>query len=139
MKWIAGLVVLVTCLAPFYLNYNGYCWDTHRFITDEELIEAAIKSVISSNNAERTLEEEKWPIHYRDVDDFRRVNPECCQLRGHLGDDGPRPMSFTNRILGSEHEFVTVRWLLRSVSRDGRREDAQKAHYIYLNSCGKAT
>jgi len=131
-----------------YRNYNGYCSEIGRSLTDRELIDAAILNTIRFSNSKQPTEiyyngnskpapeKEYTVIHYASIEGFRRANPDCCRIRGYMGDGPPYPVEFMNRIFGTERTWVTVRWKMRFIYPDGRREDKEKANYKYLNNCG---
>jgi|GEM_PF-4279985 len=134
------LAVLVTILVwplySVYRNYNGYCSKIGRSLTESELIDAAILDTIRSNNAQPITEKGYTLIHYGSIESFRRANPDCCQIRGYMGDGPPYAVEFINRILGTERTWVTVRWKMRFIYPDGSREDSEKGNYKYLDNCG---
>jgi hypothetical protein len=76
-------------------------------------------------------------LEYSGIEEFRIVNPGCCQVEGDLGGEGPpHDITLLKRVLGIEYSWVAVRWKTRIQFDDGRREELQKKRYVYLDQCG---
>lgn len=132
--WAVVVAIILALLGLLYLIYNGYCWKTKSFMTDDEKIEAAIRSAMASANSV-IIGSDKTPVPYKDIEDFRRANPDCCQIRG-ADSEGYPPLGFFARITGAVHDWVRVAYAKRYAYPDGRREDKNVANLIFLNACG---
>lgn len=72
--------------AVFALNRHGYCWEQGRFLTDQELIDAAIKSNLSFHGPNR-----RWNKMYGSPEDVRAQNPDCCSVKRDKNEDAELP------------------------------------------------
>src|SRR5260370_20421831 len=66
-----GAIGMVECL-----NFTGFCYPQGRYLSDQELIDIAIKSRLQYQGAENP---EANKI-YRSAEDFRSQNPGCCAV-----------------------------------------------------------
>jgi hypothetical protein len=94
-----------------YMSYSGYCFREKRYLSDEERIRFVINEILA--NYSRNFEFEKGlknnqlrdkplsgqPIPYRNMNEFRALNPECCEVVTQYtspGGDGGKLLSGTS-------------------------------------------
>lgn len=75
------------------------------------------------------------PLRYGSVEEFRRINPNCCAIvdRGSEGYEPP----FISRLLGYESRVVRVRYLVRYLNVNGELVVKLIETYVVLGRCGK--
>jgi hypothetical protein len=71
---------------------------------------------------------------YRDVEEFRRLNPECCELVSN-----PQSVSFTWELSGYARATVRVRYLVRYLNDDGMMIADDAIAEVTISNCGKVT
>ncbi len=73
-----GAAILCTFTLIEYLNFTGFCYAQRRYFGEQELVDFAIKraihfsDLVTSDVREREI--------YGSVEDFHKVNPNCCIL-----------------------------------------------------------
>lgn len=87
-----------------------------------------------------TMVKPQFPIPYKDVDDFLRANPDCCEVRSAMTFDGPegRVATFFDRLAGREFDFIKVRYLVKYME-NGKEKLTQTSYYAGLSNCGRPT
>src|SRR6266478_3225607 len=63
LMYSLGAAILCTFTLIEYLNFTGFCYAQRRYFGEQELVDFAIKREI-----------------YGSVEDFHKVNPNCCIL-----------------------------------------------------------
>jgi hypothetical protein len=136
----AFLVLVVIGLSV--VEYVGFCLTQFRFLSRTEIVDAAIRDVIGS-----TLHVYETPtggfatfhpprqIKYRDVEEFRRLNPECCEL---VSNDR-QWVSFTWELSGYARATVRVRYSVRYLNDDGTMSRGDAIARVLISNCGKVT
>ena len=71
---LAGLSVVLLGSYRGYKNYNGYCFQQDRYLSDGEKIRSAIQFAMAVDAAGENH------IPYVSVDEFLAENPNCCSL-----------------------------------------------------------
>lgn len=59
-----------------YLNFSGFCYSKGQYLSDEDLIHAAVQDVLN-----RQSRDDASHIRYDSVEQFIRQNPACCIVR----------------------------------------------------------
>jgi hypothetical protein len=151
-KWtrrgLIALAILVAVATPAVtlgvLSYKGFCFDQRRFLSDEEAFTAVIQEIILRSSHVRVILRPEMVqfrpvkvIRYRDVNEFREWNPDCCKVVPHNMGEGPYA-SFSQRLFGYASRTVSVDYLVRYVGEDGsERIDDTTKKYVVTN-CGRA-
>jgi hypothetical protein len=122
--WIVIVLLLLACFE--FLNFTGFCYSQGRYLSDQELVEIAIKRNVPSLSGTR---ESTGNNMYTSLEDFYRQNPDCCELAkwGH---------HFTNNIAVRFFGFyVAVAEIWYRVS-SGEKYNYYDS-YVLMNACGK--
>jgi len=107
-----------------YSNYLGECSDTKTRVTDKEKIDAAIEKIFSyypKNNQElhrwfampylsarEGATPERYPIPYKDLEEFKAINPDCCRVVRQPSDVEDAPAALFDQLAGTKGSFVEV-------------------------------
>lgn len=131
------------------LNYWGFCWHERSILTPERKIDAAILRVIAryppvleafyrtgQGTGVVSYRRPQRPINYRDIADFKRINPNCCALVVR-GREGWRP-SFIQRITGAVSALVQVKYEVRYESDHGVVSTTPHETFVPISNCGVA-
>jgi hypothetical protein len=123
---ISSLVFLFAGFAIIqYLNFSGFCYRDMRYLSDNELIESAIRYNIQHPHSAPDL------IEYTSIDEFHRLNPDCCRVYrdGHYTlTEGTWP-----RFYGWYISVAEV-WYRRKQFGP----DPYYRSYVAVNACGRA-
>jgi hypothetical protein len=139
------LVGAVAVIATVYvLHQQSFCISEMRFTTDEEKISAAAMEAFQWNNglAKSTLE--KRPIAYTSLEEFRRLNEQCCSVVSEEMRHGPDrfeidTLDFFEILTGSRVDQVMVRY--REVFRDKRGSEKveEKLRIVPVSACARVS
>jgi hypothetical protein len=141
---IAGAKSIIFIVLVFYgvfgmLNYSGFCFETFRFLSDEQKIRIAVadrlKAEPPNQQNQQNQHEATVSYHYQDVDDFLRLNAECCQVSGADFFSGV-PLEWLERLCGRLSDYVYV-WE-PSKYKDKNMMPDNSVHIVALTNCGKA-
>lgn len=156
LYWLIIIVVISICgLSIFhsgYLNFQAYCSATGKRLTDQEKIELAIISLLKyypktqhqlaryydaeTRPTKEQMNEKSMPLLYRNVSDFKRLNPSCCQVTQQPdGFEFPRA-TILDRASGSKSSFVSIKFLLRFKGEDGHLISRQLRFTVAIKNCG---
>lgn len=85
---IALFVVFAIFVAFTNLHSKGLCIEQRRFVSETEMIDAAINEELNGLAGVKTFEDESLKqsvllTRFLGVDDFKRRNPNCCTLVGN--------------------------------------------------------
>ncbi|CAD6876067.1 hypothetical protein [Methylomonas fluvii] len=103
--------LLISILAFFTLwgmgNYMGICFKELRYISDEQKIRIAVADFLKNRKNNLTNHDAKSGEFYKDVDDFLRINKNCCSVSGSafFGDEW---LEWANRLCGNLSDYVYV-------------------------------
>lgn len=113
-------------------------------LSDEEVLGVAIASVVATHStgyvgflrrSQGSVGEIRAGFEpFTDVDEFRRLNPECCVL-SDVGTEGYR-MSFLGRLRHSFQTFVIMDYSIKSDSGTGTRLVPLRSTMSAVSSCG---
>lgn len=148
---LSGLLVIIA--KPAYigiLNFSGYCLEEERYLSDEEKIQIAVRREIASyppvlvrrQSAEEegvlrnfiVYERPDNPIYYDDIEEFYKINPNCCEVTSS-GKDG-HPRGIWNRLSGNTSDFVHVKYLVRYLAADGAEISHEYETFPAISNCG---
>jgi hypothetical protein len=123
---LLGAVILIIAVAA--LSYSGFCCTQGRYLSDEEKINIAVQYFLAAYppviehevvNPDGSRKQVTAPppqaVRYRDVDEFFRLNPGCCEVVKEVKTSGGETLSldFWNRLAGLSSSFVRVKYLVR--------------------------
>lgn len=140
-----GFTMAVFLLFPIILlNISGFCWKKLRWLTDEELIMAAVKSAMNQHTINPSERLSNGKIHYEVIygvpyeseRQFLSYNPLCCEVVREV-DEGFRPSVF-KRISGGYCGAVKVTWKFRYFSPHGKSLSRPWRKYYFISNCGVA-
>ncbi len=129
------LVIPLTLLGYFGLNYSGFCFAQMRYLSDEE----KIRSVFNYQNARKSLyaNELREHIPYKSFDEYIKENPDCCKINSKRGHDVPSP-SFVDRIFGfNSSDFIFTDFKRRYVDEKGKQIIKEFSFGNSVGNCGK--
>jgi hypothetical protein len=118
--------------------YNGYCEKTGRYITEQEMFDAAIGRLLSRYRARCTKPGACPWIDQTTIEDFRRANPNCCTTAREP--DTPPP-GFTGHLLSIEGRNageVHIRHLEHQPGKDGNVITKRVDAIFTITNCGEA-
>jgi hypothetical protein len=121
------------------MKYFGYCHGSGRFLTDREKVDAAIGSAIASyppTLASLGNYPPENPIRYASIEEFRRLNPDCCRL-SETAPNAPE-VSFLSRVQGSNSTYVHVDYLVRFRDKNGTEITERSGTFSAISNCGHA-
>lgn len=130
LRVLIGVALLAMALAIGlfeYRNFHEYCNAEGRYLTDQELVNAAIRYEIT-HPARYYLEQ--GGRRYGSVAEFFQVNPNCCQLDKTINPSRSRAIWFM-RLIG--RRFLVV-WLWYMFKDEGT-DHFTTAHYL-VDTCG---
>jgi hypothetical protein len=165
-RWTVALILLVPIayLAGVAgLNYSGYCFDQSRYLSDTERVRAGIDAVLSHYQAIRFVPEEMPSVGkpapsnqknfrasdakgteitqdqlvlYRDAEEFKAINPDCCNfgrqdLYGEVGDT-----EFWWKITGFSAGFFNARYQIRYRDSTGQVHSRWTGSTFHYANCG---
>lgn len=157
-KKALGIVILITGAAllawPSYkgaMNYAGYCFKESRYLTDEEKIELAIRRAIAAGppaipmskveikngkEVHSTIREiPKIYDRYDSVDQFRRLNPNCCVLTQTAPGGGGPDLGI--RLLGNFSTYVRMEYAFFYTDAMNQERVFDRVTYPKITNCGK--
>ena len=130
-----GIFVGLTLAGFEYLSLNDFCYKERRFLSDRELIDAAIRLQIGYI---RDHERARGTHVYASVQQLHELNPTCCSLE-RRGDPFLRaygPWEYhmrllRRRLLGQELFVVNLWYRLR----DDGPKPFWRSHFL-VDACG---
>jgi hypothetical protein len=131
-----GVLLLAIAWWPG-MNYLGFCHGSGRFLTERQKIDAAIGGVIASYPpplASLGIKPPADPIRYASIEEFRRLNPDCCRLStsARLAPD----VSFASRVKGTNSTYVLVDYLVRFRDEQGIEVSEFASTFSAIGNCG---
>jgi len=141
---------------PLYhlaLNVSGFCVKENRFVSEKEKIDAAVQYVIrrypradnrviaeiGDGYETRTIVHSglKNPIRYENIEEFYRLNPNCCSL-SRRGRKGMVERDIWDVATGKISDFVRIELLLRYRNDDGSLRSFKHTLFPAVSNCGHA-
>ncbi|MBN8957830.1 MAG: hypothetical protein J0H17_14855 [Rhizobiales bacterium] len=144
--WAAALVV--AAFVTFFvgrgaLSYSGYCFAEHRYLSDDEFMNAAMREAGSTKFIQGTSHKDGrlfirtiTLVPYPDIAKFKATNPNCCAFVS-FDDyaDNVRSTSFWDQVAGLTARAVRARFQMFP------EDDATPfltTKYFMLTNCGRA-
>ncbi|MEJ8840461.1 hypothetical protein [Ramlibacter sp. AN1133] len=161
-----GILAPLVALSVYpVLNLAGFCFDENRFLDRQATIRDGISAVIAyypsirfaynklppggmqlAHGEERRalmkysdgieLEQQQL-VPYRDVDEFRAVNPGCCSFTPTPEFDEFPATSFLDKATGRAAGFVNIRFLVRFRDSSGQLVSRLSAYSFGYTNCGR--
>jgi hypothetical protein len=120
------------------LNYSGFCYSKKRWLSDEEIIRAAVFQANSSTTL--AVLGIRNGVPYESVDDLLAANPGCCSIGHDGGGEGPRkPFSTFEKLTGFGGEVVTIKFTAKCMDEYGRQQPARLRLTLAVTNCGLVT
>ena len=145
---------LIACGAYFgylaRLTYTGYCHMEGKYLTDEEKVRASVADVLSHYPPSVVLRKHhpdakiegylppESPVYYRDVDEFLKLNPNCCvvsPISVSKGMESTAPRFF-ERATGGVSSFVSMNYEVRYLDPSKEKKSVHVTGYLALSNCG---
>lgn len=148
-------LLIAAATAFFALNYLGFCFSGMRFLSDDEKIKVVVEQILTMyprrdevvdmvsivNGKQvrtRVKRDPENPIPYRDIDEFFKLNPNCCKVSKQVQDEGGwMAADLADRMCGRVSDFVDVTYFVRY--RDAHGVEQKKAIRTMpaLSNCGE--
>jgi len=124
-KAVLGFILALPLLIIAILNVNGFCWQQKRFLSDQELIDTAIRDSLRYHRADGP-----YPKIYQSLEDMKTQNPGCCILKRQENIYSELPQVISS-MLGMYISTVEITYRVA----DAGPEPFYKA-YVLLDCCG---
>ena len=128
------------------LTYTGYCHAEGKYLTDEEKIRVAVTDLLTKYPPpviQTQVEINVWhqsvpnhPIHYRDVDQFLALNPDCCKVDPTEKFMEGGTLTLIEKLTGTATSVVEVNYLVRYRLDDGEEASIKTTSYLHITNCG---
>jgi hypothetical protein len=136
---VTGLFTLIigAIIGTPVLSYSGFCLGQGRFLSEQEFFDIAILRIMSLRCYQSPTSQCVAPIQYKDVDDFRARNPNCCRFVRHNSDfAGSGIVTFSQELFGNAARSVLVNFKINYVDADGNPQDTIGHGLIVVGNCG---
>ena len=137
-----GLAIAATGMSAIALSQLGWCWKQHRFISRQEMVDAAIDQISSHRRVtvstpvpggRRFAAYDVIPYEGRAA--FRAANPDCCQI-GPAGGDSGDFASAWQRWSGAIPHNVRMAYVVRYRDDAGVLRAYEIKDNVPVTSCG---
>ncbi|MDU8925703.1 hypothetical protein RYD26_12525 [Pasteurellaceae bacterium LIM206] len=120
------------------LMLSGYCAKDSTYFddrhTERELIDRAITYVLEHEpeGSCSSSTKECWDAkRYTTMEEFKKLNPNCCEVQPLIVDAAPEYYKFT--LTGEAYRYVTVNYKRYYIAN---REPNPRTKYIVFDNCG---
>jgi hypothetical protein len=150
--WGGGVALGVFVFWWCGMNYTGYCHSQGRYLSNEEKIRSAVdftlnrypptisrKIKVNVDGVTKDTEERfapKNPIKYSNIDEFIKLNPDCCTLSMRTREGG-RPY-FLDRITGYVSTYVLILFKVRYFNENNIENYSDSGMAVAIQNCGKS-
>ena len=154
--WSAISVVFVFLFGyGFYiatLNYAGYCLAEDKYLSDTEKILKAVEATLKNYSPPRLIgyrqdlqRDGQVPqppgqvIHYRSVEEFYSINPECCAVSPVVAYKGSESYGaeFREKVTGTISGFVYMNYSVRYTDTNAVVQTLKTTNYLPISNCGE--
>ena len=134
------------------MNYRGYCINESRYLSRDEIIRSAVHSVlqiyppvigftkvITKDGKELKVGVRERPenhIKYDSIDQFMRLNKDCCQIVEATPDGYER--SFGKRISGDHLAIVLIKYDVFYIDYEGDERAVEVSTGRSITNCGRS-
>jgi hypothetical protein len=85
MRMLFLIAVAAICIlaAWEYLNFTGFCYGQRRYLSNQEMIDAAVLYEINTNAryyVQDVRDNLAWTKKYASIAEFHKENPHCCTV-----------------------------------------------------------
>jgi hypothetical protein len=140
MRLIIAFILLLL-VAAGGLSASGFCFGQHRFLSNREFIDTAVREVMKGRGAyslsDGKARTEISGTPYTSKDEFNRENPDCCSVVAidYPRDNGPQ-FTMLDRVLGKAAKLVKLKYKDRW-TEDGQPKTEIVEGYLGLTNCGE--
>lgn len=147
---VIGITFIQKPLYKGFMNHRGYCFKQGRFLSEKEKIDAVVRYLIAHyppvlvrretkivdgiKKPVTVFEKPNNAIPYKDIEEFYRVNKQCCKFK-QTGKKG-YPRGFWARVSGATSGFVHVHYRVRYKAKDGSIESKEHTLTPAVSNCG---
>ena len=138
---LAAFVFMALALT-YFLHRSSYCIAEGRFVSDQEMIYAAITDEIWSIGLPTTYVDLPDPgekeLPFAGVSNFEELNPGCCRIL--TGDEERTALhryGFLNRLFGYYAVVVGLTYNVRYLDKQGIEHQRATHSQVAVSSCGK--
>jgi hypothetical protein len=140
-RTFAALVLMALSLT-YFLHRSSYCFSGARFVSDQEMIYAAITDEIWGIGLPKTYVDLPDPgereLPFSGVSNFEELNPGCCKIL--TGDEERSALhlyGFLDRLFGYYAVVVGLDYNLRYLDKQGIEHLRVTHSEVAVSSCGK--
>jgi hypothetical protein len=139
---VLAALVIIALMLTYFLHRSSYCIAERRFVSDREMINAAIKDEMRPINGHalygtgRNPGEKYLPI--KDAEEFELLNPGCCRIL--TGDEESKALYFyslLSGVLGYYAVVVGIDHKIRYLDEQGIGRARPVYSTVPVSSCGK--
>ncbi|KJC56402.1 hypothetical protein UP10_34535 [Bradyrhizobium sp. LTSPM299] len=141
MRRIIVSILFLSVLAGS-LSVSGFCFGEHRFLSDQEFIDAAVQELMKGRGTYSLLHAggsntAVSGVPYVSKEEFISDNPDCCSIASinYPRDSGPQ-FTILDRVLGRAAKLVKVKYKERW-TEDGEPKVQVVDGYLGLTNCGE--
>lgn len=120
------------------LMVSGYCEKDGTYFDDrhtkQELIDRAVNYVVEHERGKLInllTDEESFIKSYTSIEEFKKLNPNCCEVQPLFVDFPPEYYDFT--LEGNAYRYVRVNYRRYYI---GNREPYDMTEYLAFGNCG---
>lgn len=138
-SWIRKHPFFIICISTICiyggLNYSGMCIPQGRWLSNEDRIRVLFERF--NKQTITVIEgEEVRRIPYKSFDEFKLLNPDCCNQNGKPY-DLPKPR-ILNRITGvNSGSPLRIRYKIKYFDNKGISRDVENVVEVFTSNCGK--
>lgn len=145
MSRILALIALVGSLfalwvaVPVVRNVNGYCETTGKYITRDEMFDAAINSILARQKARCYAAQGRSCVEripYESKEQFLALNANCCTTVPDPESPAPGLFNLWFRATGKSAGHVYVSYARRERRSDGTIEARKSTEIFRVTNCG---
>ncbi|NTJ36358.1 hypothetical protein G6K86_32690 [Agrobacterium rhizogenes] len=128
---LAAAIILFAVASCSAINYSGLCVAEGRYLDGEGFIVPARERAFQIQQGFAQMQPEANFIRYANLEEFSRLNPDCCSLSS-TGRKGFQN-TFLEKIRGDSRTFVRVHYRSKSAGDvSGQMNDI----YFAVTNCG---
>ena len=135
-------LVFVALVLTYFLHRSSYCFSEGHFVSDQEMINAAIADEIRGIGRLKTYVNLPDPgeqeLPFAGVPNFKGLNPDCCRIL--TGDEERRALhlyGILDRVFGYYAVVVGLDYNLRYLDKQGIELQRATHSEVAVTSCGK--
>jgi hypothetical protein len=121
------------------LSYSGFCIKKLGWLSDDEVINAAIGDVLTASAYVTETPtggylpfQPKKEVRYRSRDEFRRLNPDCCKIVSH----DRFTVGFWDQLFGWAAKSVSLTYTVQFFDENGNLSSQTVVSQRTVGNCG---